>query len=198
MADSINSKLASGEVVFLDGAIGSESERRGVGMSFGTWCGTANTTHPEVVTAVHQDYVEAGADIVTANTYCGTSVILQRDGLGDRTEEINTHAVEYARQGRDRAGVERPVWIAGSMSCDVEVFLNRSLSDHESRSAFQEQASLGLGPSLIADRIPLAAKGRLPCLGSCLHANVIPPVGAQQPSPSPSIWPWPRCVRGLQ
>ncbi len=140
--DSIQSRLEQGEIIVLDGGISSEIERRGVEMSYGTWSGTAISTHPDVITGVHEDYIKAGADIITTNTYCGTRVILRRDGLGDRTEEINRRAVEYAQKSRERAARERSMWIAGSMSCDVEKFLNDELSDDEAGAAFQEQATV--------------------------------------------------------
>jgi homocysteine S-methyltransferase len=112
----IEARLASGGVVVLDGATGTELQRRGVPMHEGAWSAAALRTHPEVVRAVHEDHVRAGADVVTANTFATGRVFLDRSGLGDRTAELNRTAVDRARRARDAAADGRPVAVAGSMN----------------------------------------------------------------------------------
>ncbi|HER34939.1 MAG TPA: homocysteine S-methyltransferase family protein, partial [Halothiobacillaceae bacterium] len=108
-------RLQAGEVRLLDGATGTELEKRGVPMSTNAWSGSAALDHPETLEQIHRDYIDAGADIITANTYATSRALLELDGLGDRFETINRAAVRAACQARDRSG--RPeVIIAGSLS----------------------------------------------------------------------------------
>jgi len=65
----LEQRLAGGGVVILDGATGTELERRGVPMDGQAWSATANLTHPDVVRSVHEDYIRAGADVIITNTF---------------------------------------------------------------------------------------------------------------------------------
>ena len=65
----LDDKLAAGDVIVLDGAIGSEIDRIGGKMDEAAWCGLANLTDPYTVRRVHESYLEAGADVITANTF---------------------------------------------------------------------------------------------------------------------------------
>ena len=65
----LRKRLDHGPPLLLDGAIGSELERRGVPASLPLWSSHALLTHPEVLAAVHADYVAAGAEILTANSF---------------------------------------------------------------------------------------------------------------------------------
>lgn len=108
-------RLGSGEVLVLDGAVGTEIQRRGVPMDTRAWCGIANLSHPGVVAEVHAAYLEAGADLVTTNTFATARHVLEASGFGDRTVEANREAVRLARQAVERSG--RPgVLVAGSIS----------------------------------------------------------------------------------
>ena len=107
--------LRKGEVRLLDGATGTELERRGVPMTSNAWSARASLDHVETLEAIHRDYIDAGADIVTANTYATSRALLERDGLGDHFEEINRAAVRATQRARERSN--RPdVMIAGSLS----------------------------------------------------------------------------------
>ena len=65
LEDHIN----SGALVILDGAIGTELERRGVVMDDDVWCARAIVSDPEKIRELHVDYIGAGADVITANTF---------------------------------------------------------------------------------------------------------------------------------
>ena len=112
----LDDNLAAGDVIILDGAIGSEIERLGGGMDAAAWCGAANVTHPDVVRQVHESYLEAGADVITANTFATCRHVLEAAGYGGETVAINRRAVELAREAVERVAPDRPVAIAGSMS----------------------------------------------------------------------------------
>lgn len=53
----LDDKLAAGEVIVLDGAIGSEIDRIGGKMDETAWCGLANWTDPDTVRRVHESYL---------------------------------------------------------------------------------------------------------------------------------------------
>ena len=108
------SKTEAGEVVLIDGGTGSELQRRGVPTSDATWGGTALHTHPDVVRDVHRSFIEAGAEVIIANTFGTARFQLEAAGLGDEFESLNRLAVELAREARDASG--NAVEIAGSMS----------------------------------------------------------------------------------
>ena len=116
--EALSRKLADGDPLILDGATGTELQRRGVPMDDAAWCALATASHPEVLLAVHADYIRAGADIVTANTFASTRHMLERAGIGERTAELNRLAVEVARNAAARTGDEvgRKVAVAGSLS----------------------------------------------------------------------------------
>jgi S-methylmethionine-dependent homocysteine/selenocysteine methylase len=66
------------------------------------------------VEAIHREYVEAGADIITTNTFRTHRRSLAAAGMGDRAEELTRLAFELAARARDEVGVD--VLIAGSMA----------------------------------------------------------------------------------
>ncbi len=111
-------RLAAGGVALLDGGTGTELERRGVPMDAQAWCGTATAGHADVLRDVHRDYIEAGAEIIIANTFASSRLMLADAGLADQTVPINRLAVETALEARDgRSGV----LVAGSLSHMIPV-----------------------------------------------------------------------------
>ena len=62
-------RLQAGEVRLLYGATGTELEKRGVPMSTNAWSGSASLDHLDTLEQIHRDHIDAGADIITANTY---------------------------------------------------------------------------------------------------------------------------------
>ena len=100
----IISRLASGEQLLMDGAVGSELQRRGVDLLSGAsaerglspWTATANIEAGDVVQQVHQDYLRVGADIIISANFWTNRPRLEPIGLGDRW-------TEYARAGGENA-----------------------------------------------------------------------------------------------
>jgi len=72
--------LSSARTLILDGAMGTELMRRKIQLPLPLWSADANATHPEEVLAIHNEYVNAGADIITANTFRTTPWSYQRAG----------------------------------------------------------------------------------------------------------------------
>lgn len=112
---NVNRKLAEGAVVILDGAIGTELEKRGAEMSGGAWCATATRTSPDILRQIHLDYIEAGADVITANTYATTIASLEGAGEAEAFEPLNRQSVAIAREAREMSGKDG-IALAGSMS----------------------------------------------------------------------------------
>ncbi len=110
--------------LILDGATGTELERRKVAAELPLWSAAALTEHPEVVEAIHRDYVVAGADIVVANTFRTNPRTLRAAGLVERGEELNRLAVELARggvvKGRARrtitGTIKNPIFVAAGVA----------------------------------------------------------------------------------
>lgn len=107
--------LRPGEVRILDGGVGTELQRRGVHMAAQAWCGPAAIENIDTLMEVHADYIAAGADIITANTYATSRPLLAQDGLSDRFEEINRASIGAAHRARAQSGRD-DVLVAGSLS----------------------------------------------------------------------------------
>ena len=112
----IEGELADGAVILLDGATGTELERRGAAMHSGAWAAMATLEAPETLRAVHEDYIRAGCRVITANTFANNRILLGPAGLGERSVELTRRAVEIALEARDRLGAGDAVAVAGSMS----------------------------------------------------------------------------------
>jgi S-methylmethionine-dependent homocysteine/selenocysteine methylase len=118
MYEHIARKLATGEVIIIDGGTGTDIQRRGAAMSGDTWCADANLTHPAIVREVHADYIRAGAEIITANTFATSALLFNALGRDRELIEIDRAAVALATE----AAADRPVAIAGSVSTMRPVF----------------------------------------------------------------------------
>jgi methionine synthase I (cobalamin-dependent) len=115
--DAVLGKRAAGTVAILDGAMGTELERRGVPMDAAAWCGLANLTALDQVRAIHDENIAAGADVITTNTFMSGPGPMERAGAGDRFADGIRNAARVAREAAGNA--DRPVAIAGSVSCET-------------------------------------------------------------------------------
>lgn len=113
--ERIRSLRDGGRTVVIDGAMGTELQARGVPMDEDAWCGLANLQQPDLVRAIHEDHIRAGADVVITNTFMSGLGPMQRAGLEDRFEEGNRSAVHAARAAVQRTS-GKPVAIAGSVA----------------------------------------------------------------------------------
>jgi S-methylmethionine-dependent homocysteine/selenocysteine methylase len=112
----LQDRLDRGDVVILDGAVGTGLQNTGVPMHGTAWAAAALQTHPFTVRHLHETYVRAGVDVLTTNTYSSARHNLEPLGLGDLTTELNIRGVALARDARDKAARDRPVYIGGSVS----------------------------------------------------------------------------------
>ncbi len=84
--------------LLLDGATGTELNRRGVDTGLPLWSARALLQAPEVLRQVHADYLAAGAEVLTANTFRAHRRNLAHAGLGHRAAELTALAVQLARE----------------------------------------------------------------------------------------------------
>src|SRR6516165_4204303 len=116
---TLQQRLDRGDVVILDGAMGTELQRRGVPMDGIAWSAAALATHPEAVRGVHEDYLRAGAEVLITNSFAASRHVLEATGLGERVAELNRRSVALAREAIAKVAADRPVWVAGSISTFV-------------------------------------------------------------------------------
>jgi S-methylmethionine-dependent homocysteine/selenocysteine methylase len=110
----LSHRLAAGETILLDGATGTELDRRGVRTTLPLWSALGLIEAPEVVRAIHEDYARAGADVLIANTFRTTRRTLAKAGRPvDEAAVLTNLAVELARS----ATAFRPgALVAGSIA----------------------------------------------------------------------------------
>ncbi len=125
---AIEERLDHGGVVILDGGTGSELERRGIQMSQEAWCGAASLQHAATLEAVHLDYIKAGADIITANTFASSRLMLGPAVRSDQVDIMNRAAVLAAMRARDASG-RQDVLVAGSISHMIPVIAGTHEAD---------------------------------------------------------------------
>jgi S-methylmethionine-dependent homocysteine/selenocysteine methylase len=107
-------RLRSGPPVLLDGAMGTELQRRDANTTLPLWSARTLIDDPELVWTIHGDEVAAGAEIVTANTFRTHRRTLGKAGLEARAGELSALAVRLAHQAASVPG--REVFVAGSLS----------------------------------------------------------------------------------
>ncbi|SOC57031.1 methionine synthase [Ornithinimicrobium cerasi] len=159
---------ADGRILVLDGGYGSmlqqvdltEEDFHGDGPQ---WAAHRDTplrgnfdllglTRPDVIADVHRAYLEAGADILTTNSFSATSIAQADYGTQDLVHDLNVAAARVARQVADEvaAATSRPRWVAGSLgptnrtlslSPDVERPELRSVTYDQLREAYAVQAA---------------------------------------------------------
>ena len=110
----LDDKIAAGDIIVIDGGMGTELERRGVPMHTQTWAGAALVEYPDAAVDVHADYIRAGAEVIITNTFGASPHMLSAMGHGERAEAIIRGSVDLAKRARDQVG--RDVAIAGSIS----------------------------------------------------------------------------------
>ena len=91
----------------MDGAMGTELMARGLDLPLPLWSAESNLTDPDVVKSVHQDYVNAGADIIGTNTFRTTTWTYRKAGFtpkraAERAKSSLMKAVDLARSANPK------------------------------------------------------------------------------------------------
>ncbi|MEM7561872.1 MAG: homocysteine S-methyltransferase family protein [Pseudomonadota bacterium] len=136
----IATKLIENEVTIIDGAMGTEMQRRGVPMNFEVWSAAALLSHPQIVRDIHVDYMRAGAEIQIAATYNTVPHVINPSSFDVSDRELTTAAFRLVREAIDVAEPPHPVWIAGSISTTVESRRKEMLDVRMLRDSYIEHA----------------------------------------------------------
>ncbi|MGH6960769.1 MAG: homocysteine S-methyltransferase family protein, partial [Dongiaceae bacterium] len=105
--------LPEGRPALLDGGMGRELRNRGVPILETIWSANGLIVAKDVVLQVHKDYIAAGADIITTNTYGVIRSELAKEGIAHQFADLNRLAGRLAIQASRSA--EEPVAVAGSL-----------------------------------------------------------------------------------
>lgn len=106
---------AKDRIILFDGAMGTSIQNYEINDDI--WQGNngcsewLNVAAPEIIQEIHEQYFEAGADVVETNTFGGTELVMSEYGLEDRTYELNLLGAQIARKAADKYGK----YVAGSM-----------------------------------------------------------------------------------
>ena len=154
--------------VLLDGGLGRELRFRGVAVPATIWSAGALMTDPAVVRQIHMDYIAAGADVITTNTYGVIRNDLAKEGIENRFAELNTLACDLAIEARDTTS--RNVLIAGSLPPLGGSYRPDLVGSSDKIEAlYREQAEL-LAPHvdfLLCETMSSAAEGRAAAKAAC-------------------------------
>ncbi len=126
--------------VLCDGAMGTVLYARGI---FINRCyDELNLSDPSLILAIHEEYLQSGAEILETNTFGANRFRLARHGLASRTAEINEAGVRLAREAADHLKDKQAgdAWVAGSigpLGVHLEPLGKTGLQ--EAREAFAEQ-----------------------------------------------------------
>lgn len=105
----LSENLSRSHLLLLDGAMGTILHVNGLPDPH-------VLSEPELIATIHRQYIEAGADIITTNTFNANAISLSDYGVGDKVAEINRKgaeiAVDCARTEAGRSG--RKIWVAGT------------------------------------------------------------------------------------
>ena len=157
-------EILARRIAVLDGAMGTMIQRYKLGEA--DYRGAQFKDHPKdlkgnndmlqlskpaVILEIHEQYLEAGADIIETNTFGATTVAQDDYGLGAFAREMNVAGARLARQACDKfSSADKPRFVAGalgptpktaSISPDVNDPAARNVTFDELKTAYYEQAS---------------------------------------------------------
>ena len=124
-------------ILILDGAMGTVLQGRGLQGNSELF----NLSHPEIVEDIHSEYIKAGADIISTNSFGANKISQYELGLSHKASDMAEAAARIARRAADKAG--RKVWVAGSVGpTGKSLTLAQNIGDPVFRPySFDEMAS---------------------------------------------------------
>lgn len=141
--------IKEGTVKILDSGVSTELERRGGVMGEGYWSARVSLDAFDLLVDTHKAYIDAGADIITVNSYATSRLVLGRTNLEDKLQLINMRNIEAALEARVKCGAD-DVLVAGSLAHQVawekegDIFkqqIDIPVSHDELETAFNEMIS---------------------------------------------------------
>src|SRR6516162_234559 len=120
--------------VLCDGATGTYLYAKGI---FINRCyDELNLSQPDLIRGIHQDYLQAGAEIIETNTFGANAFRLARHSLADKVRDINHAGARLARE----AAKSFDVWVAGSVGpLGTRIEPLGKTSFQEAQDSFREQ-----------------------------------------------------------
>lgn len=132
--------LFSDRTILCDGAMGTTLYARGV---FINRCyDELNLSQPQLVRSIHEEYLQAGAEVIETNTFGANSFRLSRHGLQDQTPAINMAGAKLAREAAQQISEKQAtrILVAGSIGpLGVQLEPLGTISLSAARAAFAEQ-----------------------------------------------------------
>jgi len=145
---SILQRISNGEQILIDGATGTECERRGAPQVANTWNCAATLSHPDLVRSIHEEYIECGAEIIITNTFSSSRHALRSAGIEEKFENITNAAVRVAQDARSNSG-KSDVAIAGGITHWIWTESKPSMDELEVNSRDQALLMAKAGCDLI-------------------------------------------------
>lgn len=107
--------MKSGGCVLLDGATGTELERRGVPQIANAWNGGGALSHPDILKNIHKSYIKSGAQIIISNTFATCKHTLKDADQLHNFEKLNSEGVRLAKESREEISGKN-ILVAGGIS----------------------------------------------------------------------------------
>ena len=149
-------------ILILDGAMGTKIQALGLTTDsyhrgqFAEWPvslvgnnDVLSLTVPDIIRKIHEQYIEAGADIITTNTFSSNRISQKEYGCEELARDIALAGARIARQAADNLPLTSKIWVAGSMgptskslslASDMNEPGSRSITFDEMSAAYEEQA----------------------------------------------------------
>lgn len=162
---NLQARLRGAKPLLLDAAMGSDLDRRGIKTSLPLWSALGLLAAPEMVYRIHRDNLEAGADILTTNTFRTTRRSLRKANIdGARAAGLDALAVQLAQEARHDVARD-DVMIAGSIApledCYLPTFeINPEVAYQEHLFQAKNLAAAGVD-FLLVETMPTIAEATL-------------------------------------
>ena len=130
--------LLEDRILVGDGAVGTLLGERGVG--FGHPYARANLSHPEMVAAIHEEYLRAGASVIETNTFAANRYKLETHDLEDCVRQVNVAGARLARRAAAAAAGEQTLVLGAIGPLGRPLAPIGPVSTDEAREVFMEQA----------------------------------------------------------
>lgn len=148
-------RLSSGPPLLLDGATGTELERRGFPLTAPGWSASAIREAPELLKQIHSDYVEAGSRILTANTFRTHARNLIGTPWEGSADQLTNEAVQIARSAsRGKAYIAGSIAPLGDCYTPAATPLEKAL-EQEHREMVQRLCDAGVDLILVETQITI-------------------------------------------
>ncbi|TMQ61216.1 MAG: homocysteine S-methyltransferase family protein [Candidatus Eisenbacteria bacterium] len=148
--NNFRSRLNRGELILLDGAMGTELERRGIPTPLPLWSAAALLDHPDQVREIHEDYVRAGADVITADTFRTTPRALEKAGRAREEARVLTQRAVALTPDAELALREHTEQASFLARCGVDLILAETMNSiAEAMAAVRGAKATGL-PVLVS------------------------------------------------